>query len=422
MRLLHLIDAVSSQAHSTTLAMLADAYGRLGDIEQRVYLLGGQALEKAAYAAGLLKFQRVGAPLGRAVFAWPSLRRAMKRNNEAHCWSLGALALATLMFRHVPRVLTLTVEPTARQIHWLRVLTAAGQGRCTLLPISSTIRRTVLSRGVAENAVHVLRPAIDMSKVVMGGRRELRETWDAEDPKTVVVAALGDPPGAVDAILAVSAAGFLREVMMPEGRNVRLLLHPRQRRRLQAKQMLRSQGELSMLVDEPRLAEPWRVLPGCDLALALGTSGPVRVGGIEPRVISSQQPSARHMDHGYLGAGACADDGGGGLSLLWAMASNIPIVGEATYAISEIVEDRHTALLARPGQYRLLAHRAKQVLGDKQLAWQLRDTARHECYSFFSRRRYCDSLRAVYQQMTEGRAVEVPQMESTGGLRFLGRG
>jgi glycosyltransferase involved in cell wall biosynthesis len=130
---------------------------------------------------------------------------------------------------------------------------------------------------------------------------------------------------------------------------------------------------------------PWRILPGCDAALAVG-------------------PNA------------------GGLSLLWAMAANIPIVGEATYAVSEVVEDRHSALLGKPDSPVKLAHRLTQLFTDQHLAWQLRDTARHEAYSFFSRQRYCQSIKLVYEQLAGGKAIEVPPLESTGGLRFSGRG
>ena len=75
MRVLHLIDAVSPQATSTTLAMLSDAQGRLGHVEDRVALLGGSHLADQAGSAGVLDPMRIGAPMGRAIFAWPALRR-----------------------------------------------------------------------------------------------------------------------------------------------------------------------------------------------------------------------------------------------------------------------------------------------------------------------------------------------------------
>jgi glycosyltransferase involved in cell wall biosynthesis len=99
----------------------------------------------------------------------------------------------------------------------------------------------------------------------------------------------------------------------------------------------------------------------------------------------------------------------------------VPIVGEATYAISEIVEDHHSALLAKPGQPKSLAHRVSQLLADRLLAYKLRDTARHEAFSFFSRQRYCESLQGIYNQMLESRPVAIPDMPITGGLRFTGR-
>ena len=408
--------------------MLGDALGRLGAMEQRVYLLGGASLERAARAAGVSDFVRVGVPMGSAVFGGRALRRELRRRGEGdfdlvHCWSIGALTLATMMLRATPRLLTLTVPPTGRGTRWLRVVTSEVAGRAELLPISSTIQRTLLMGGVNPRGVHVVRPGIDMSRVIPNGRARamLREKWKIEDPKAVIIGLASDPPTAADAVAATIISRYAMETLLVEGIDVRAVLHPFQRRRLQAKGMLRDLDGLRLIIDEPDIAEPWSVLPGCDIVLALGTQGPVRVRNLDAIVTSSQRPITRDIGHGYLGAGGSAESGGGGLSLLWAMASNVPVVGEATYGISEIVEDRHSALLARPGLFRGLAHRIRQIITDKQLAWQLRDTARHECYSFFSRARYCDTIRAVYEQMAAGQPIEVPVMEATGGLRFSGR-
>jgi hypothetical protein len=432
MRILHLIDAVSPQASSTTLAMLADAQGRLGHITDRVALLGGSHLSGQAAEAGVIDPIRIGVPLGRAVLGWSALRRELQRRGEApfdliHCWSIGALTLATLMFRSVPRLLTLTVAPTTRHVRWLRAITGqatGGAARAVLLPISSTIRRDLMSGGIGESDAHVLRPGIDMSRIVARGRDSLRRRWGIapqDDAKIVAVHLLSDPPTAADAVAGMVITRFAMETLLLEGIDVRLVLHPFQRRRLQAKSMLRHIDGLRLLIDEPGVAQPWTVLPGCDISLALGTHGPVRTQGVEARALASQRPVTKEIGHGYLGAGGSAESGGGGLSLLWAMAANIPIVGEATYANCEIVEDRHSALLAKPGQFRTLAHHVKQTILDKHLAWQLRDTARHEAYSFFSRARYCQSIRGVYEQMVEGKPIKVPEMEATGGLRFAGR-
>src|SRR5687768_8224897 len=131
MRVLHLVDAASPQAGSATLALIADALGRTGGVEQRVVLLGGAALARAAAAVGLTRGPSVallGAPLGRATLAWPALRRELRRRGETpgraidlvHCWSAETLTLATLAWRAVPRVLTLSLPPTPRTAQWLR--------------------------------------------------------------------------------------------------------------------------------------------------------------------------------------------------------------------------------------------------------------------------------------------------------------
>ena len=58
------------------------------------------------------------------------------------------------------------------------------------------------------------------------------------------------------------------------------------------------------------------------------------------------------------------------------MATNIPIIGEANYANSEIVEDHHSALLTQPNFTPNLALRITQLLTDPQLAWKLRTDER----------------------------------------------
>jgi len=250
-----------------------------------------------------------------------------------------------------------------------------------LLPASATIRRGLLMRGVAEPAVHVLRPSIDLGRVRHQRRAALRERWQLDDD-TPLIALISDPPEAADALEAVHSAGLVGEAMK---RPVSLLVLPQQAGRWRAEQLL---GPIPAPryghVQEPLADQPWAVLPGCDVALGIGP-------------------------------------GAGGLSLLWAMAANVPIVAEATYAVSEIVEDRHSALLSTPGAGFALAHRITRLLEENRLAWELRDTARHEAFSLFSRRRYCESLGRVYRQLNAGEGVEIPPMQPTGGLRFAGR-
>lgn len=378
MRVLHLLDQRGPQATSATLALLAQAWGRLGAIGQHLLLFGNGAFHRRAQTMGMREAVRVRGAYGSAVLAWPALRREIRlfgplgTDDVVHCWSVGTLTLASLMFRRMPRLLTLTVPPSPRAIHWLRMICQDSSAPLAILTISATIRRTVLGGGVPQDMVHVVRPALDMA-MVPPRKLEARNVH--------VIALLGDPATGPDALAATRAVMNAADARGPR---LRLMVHPDQTNRLRAQRLLRPLGREDWMICDAELAEPWRVLPYCDLALAIG-------------------PHAGHQ------------------SLLWAMAANVPIVGEATYAVSEIVEDRHSALLTKPGDHKAMGHRINQLLDDSQLAWKLKDTARHEAYSFFSRKHYCDSLRAVYAQITSARTIEVPPLPVTGGLRFTGR-
>lgn len=399
MRVLHLIDAASPQACPTTLALLSEAIGRLIDVEQHVVLLGGSALRDAAKAAGIRDATLIGTPFGRAMHGAFALRRqlaAMPRFDLVHAWSIGSLTLAALLLRDTPRVITLAMPPTPRQLHWLRMIVEhspdAGSGGATVLATSATIRREAMSRGVPEKSVHVLRPGIDMGRVSKVNRSAVRESWGLPvgtpaDRTSHVIALLADPPHAHDALFSTLVCSIAGEIYGPRQphspHRVHVLAHPDLHRRINAQAMTREMGVAHMVICDERLARPWEVLPACDLALATGANA-------------------------------------GGLSMLWAMASNIPIVAEAGYAVSEIVQANTSALVAKPGVHKQLALRINQIIDEPHTAWKLRDAARHECYSFFSRQRYCTQLKTVYEQVMAGQPVDIPPLESTGGLRFSG--
>ena len=388
MRVLHLIDAASPQATGTTLAMLAESVDQADPFEQHVVVLGGPSLTRSAQIAGIHTAVSVGVPYGQAMLGWSSVRRHAQLHGPfdlIHCWSVGALFLAAVVFRTVPRILTLTVEPSPKTVRWLAALKREARGRTVLLPITSTIQQGVLSGGVEGSDVHLLRPGIAMGKIDPGTREALRKGWGAPSDHTKVLALLSDPTDAADTVAAGMAMIMAQNGWRTKGMQLRLLVHPNQANRFRFQRTARHMGRSTCVIQEPKLTHPWQVLPGCDLALAMGSHA-------------------------------------GGLSLMWAMAGNIPVIGQATYAISEMVEDHHSALLAPPDSSPGIALGMTKLLTDPQLAWKLRDTARHEAYSFFSVHRYRQSIHTVYEQVAQGRAnLEIPGVEATGGLRFAER-
>ena len=66
----------------------------------------------------------------------------------------------------------------------------------------------------------------------------------------------------------------------------------------------------------------------------------------------------------------------------------------------------------------------KQISGelgcDRTTAWRLRDAARSEAYSLFSKSRFANDFAIAYQQILANEKIVIPDLPSTAGLRFAG--
>ncbi len=85
-----------------------------------------------------------------------------------------------------------------------------------------------------------------------------------------------------------------------------------------------------------------------------------------------------------------------------AMAAALPIVSTVTSTISELLEDRHTALMTGQASPQPLARRILDLRDDPTLQWRLADTARTEAYQHCSLTRSLDQHRTLYQQLVTG--------------------
>jgi len=369
MHVVHLLDQAATQAGGTTLAMMAQTLGALeGKATQKVVLLGNARLGQLARVAGIERSVRLSAPFGRAMFGWSAFRRYVRNTRRVdlvHCWSIESFAMAALALRRVPRVLTLSIRPSRRAVRWLGVLCRESSSRVALLAASDAVRRALLTGGLPEPAVHLLHPGIDPDMVAHKARTAVRKEWGIESDRTKVLALLCDPPHAADALVTARTLMLAGDAHENPDHVVRLLVHPNQTHLAVAERLLAGLGRGHWLICDERLACPWQVLPGCDMALAAG-------------------PNA------------------GAPSLAWAMAAGVPIIGEATRAVSEFVQDRHSALLVPPDTSRSVAHRVTQLIDDSQLAQRLSDTARSEAARTFSCDRYRKTLQALYPQLIAG--------------------
>lgn len=95
---------------------------------------------------------------------------------------------------------------------------------------------------------------------------------------------------------------------------------------------------------------------------------------------------------------------------VWAcMAAAKPIVATVSSTISELLEDRHTALLVPQNAPRLLAQHILNLREDAQLQWKLSDMARTEAYEYAAQTRFLEQYRAAYRQCAAGGKVDIPE-------------
>ncbi len=383
--------------------LLVELRGRLAGVEEDVVLLGGLEDGFKAKRIGLRGYDRLAPPLRRGALAFPKLRQYLQQQGPyslIHCWSPATFSLAAILAGSTPRLLMQTeAAASPATVHWLRMLLNERPGE--VLAAGNTVARRLKTHGVPEKRLHVLRPGLHFGLLDFDARAEIREGWGVSD-ETKVIALLGEPARLCD----VWAASWVMTILRTSGVDAALLASPRGRRASAAWERVSRLGWQERLLLDEAVEEPWRVLPGCDAVLFLGDD---RHDEVAAELPIWRQPRTRTTMPGML-------------PLLWAMAAGVPVVAEASYAVSEILEHRHSALLVKPGQTWDAARALRQVFTDPKQAWRLSDAARSEAFSFFSRLRFCDQVKKVYEQIADGYPVIVDDLPVTGGIRFGGRG
>ena len=236
MRVVHLINQASPQASATTMHLLANSQQKV-DAQYHVLLLGGQPLVDSAQQAGVTFPIPMGVPGGHALAGLPRFRHWLARHDQPdliHCYSVGTLLLASLCCRTIPRLLTLCLTPSPREIHLLRMLGSEAGDKLAIVATTSTIARALITKGVRQESVDVLRPGIDMGLIQSDQRNIIREQWELTGQKPIVAMLLSDPPTASDAAAATLMLGLTNVAMNDPLRPIHLLVHPNQKNRLVA--------------------------------------------------------------------------------------------------------------------------------------------------------------------------------------------
>jgi glycosyltransferase involved in cell wall biosynthesis len=309
------------------------------------------------------------------------LRREARDHDVIHAWGFPALsAIALSPARHI--VFTPTHFPSRRQIRWLHAVMSYRDVH-VVCP-TSTLRRTLVERGIPLDHCHLLRPGVDFARVKRRRDPELRAALGfAEDHR--ILLAVGESTREADH-RQLAWTGTILNVL---DHKTRILLWGRGDMAASAAHFAAKLAQPELITSaEQKLGRPLDfedLLPSADIAV-VSASGPIAT-----------------------------------LPIATIMAAGLPLVATVTPTVAELLEDRHTALMTQPAIPRLLALRIQQLQADPTLQWKLADMAKIEAYEYFPLTRFLNQSRALYQQIAATQPVNLPEQPPGAGLRFHGR-
>ena len=329
---LFVIDADSTQACPAALAVL-NAQRRADD---RFLLLGGTPMREAARRAGIAGDAAVllPPPPRQTPLGFSALKNWLQTQDEFKhvcCGSVPALRSAARWLPCFSRAqVLLTLFHTPGENDCRRLLRHTRRSVLSIRVATDALKNRLVVLGVSEASVVVQPPTLDTSWIKPGERGVWRKRWGIQGDRRQVVALLSDHPGMVNAIDGAAVTCMAGGTLTDESGDdvgLTLLAHPDQMNRLRAQDFLDQQGGRHRVVQEPAMAEPWCVLPGCDAALALG-------------------PDA------------------GGISAFWAQQAGVPIIAPPTELTHEIAAGSDKTHIARADLHKDLAHELHSVIID----------------------------------------------------------
>ena len=311
-----------------------------------------------------------------------ALRGAKRDFDIIHAWGARALTVAALTWRG--RILFSPADvPTPHSISWAKAI--AGYRSVDVICPTTTLRRAFVERGIPFGHCHLIRPGVDFAALRRKREPGLRAALGFSDADRVMLLAGESIPasGHREGIWAASVLYRLdaryRVLIWGRGSHARATL-----------QFASRMGTPRMVVSAEqqlrRSVEFEELLPQTDLVVVSAT-------GLVPT-----------------------------LPISICMAGALPIIATVSSTVSELLEDRHTALMCGPDSPKALARRVLDMEEDANLRWSLADMARTEAYEYFSQTRFLDQYRTAYRQAAAGGLVDIPEPAPGAGLRFHGRG
>ncbi len=400
MRILHLIDPAGPGGGPCTLKLLAETISRAAGHHDVVVIGTGEHVDLAR-RCGIAPRGRIGAALNRPVLARAALatllnagQRPGGRYDLIHAWTLGSAVAAVLVARRRPVLAT----AAAGAVRWRADLGLLARHRVPVLAATPHVQAGLVAAGYSRDLVSVLTPAADPGTIALEERRLLRASWDA-DETTYVVALLTEPVEIADSAHAINAAA--RAVLT--GKDVRIVVH-HSAAPLRLRLGMSTAGLPDLIIVDDRVAEPWRVVAGLDLAVAIHRT-PRSDERRSWRLPLRQAVPALHML-----PGPAAEPHPRMAPLIWAMAAGVPVIAEDHYA-GDWIDDGTTGLLTSTADYNRTASRILDLYDNPALARRIAAAARAQVETRFSPDLYVRRLAVAWDQARRREPVALPEDE-----------
>lgn len=320
MRTCHLIETATLTDRPATAALLADFLQAVPeDQDHAVWTVGPHEAPEAAARLGLRVDYHANLGASTAVLRSRALG-GLTGFDCVHAWTYGASTMTTFLPPTVKRRLTLTHSPHPATMHPAAVRAqrrAPVESICVVDHIAADLNEHALDRGGAVT----VDPLINRSRIDATTRRALRLRAGVASDDTLLVVAMDEPPGRIDALTAMLAVGLIEAT----GRDVRLVIGPRARGLGRAIRVTEATDQRRCVIVMSEADEPWTIAPACDAALVT-----------EP-----------------------------GLGSAWAMLAGLPVVSPCMGG--GLVADE-TALLARNGRAGEFARTLRSLHDDRDRA------------------------------------------------------
>lgn len=364
-RILHLIDGGDPEELRLALQPLI-ARLPAKDWDHRVVAISGR--QRLFDCLGVGKIGRLPVRLGMHFLAGPALRDYLAEQaiDLIHAWSLDAGYLAALSCDSATPVLLSRWDPAVLPPQARRLAALMRLPRAAVICHAGTVERRLFERGVPRERLAVVRPGVDFGLINRLQRSNpVREDLGIDSDHTVV------------------------------------LLAPQNTR----------QGEHlagAWVVEAARRLQPRLLL------LTPGSSPDRACIGRYMHSVSAAAWRVSGRQHSLEGLLAASDlllvpatTDVSTTAVAWAMASAVPILGCATYALAEFIADGQNGHLVKTNETMVMAGKLTNLLRDRPQNTPFYDQARAEAFDAFGMSRYVGQVQQAYENLLQNREVGV---------------